>query len=116
MQVPAVAYVVDLVPLHVAGGGVVQVTPTHGVTHSPLAASHAPFSAVQSVVVGAYAQTAVPVVPSHVPVAAYVVELPLLHVAAGGVVQLTPMHGVVQWPLAMSHAPFVAAQFVVVGV
>jgi len=115
--VPVGAYVVDLLlASQLAGGGVVHVTPTHGVTHSPLAPSQAPFSAVQSVVVGAYAQTAVPVVPSHVPVAAYVVELPLLHVAAGGVVQLTPMHGVVQWPLAMSHAPFVAAQFVVVGV
>jgi len=53
VQVPAVAYVVDLVPLHVAGGGVVQVTPTHGVTHSPLPASQAPFSAMQSVVAGA---------------------------------------------------------------
>jgi hypothetical protein len=40
-----------LVPLHEAAGGVVHVTPAHGVTHSPLGASHAPFAVAQLIVV-----------------------------------------------------------------
>jgi hypothetical protein len=50
-----------------------------------------------------------------VPADAYAVDIEPVHVAAGGVAQVTPVHGAVQSPVAMSHAPFAAAQFVVVG-
>jgi hypothetical protein len=39
-----------------------------------------------------------------------------VHTAAGGVVQVTPVHGVVHCPVPASHVPFAVAQFVVVGV
>jgi len=58
----------------------------------------------------------VPLVPSHVPVAPYVVDIVPVHDAAGGVVHATPVHGVVQSPVPASHEPFELAQFVVVGV
>jgi len=51
--VPVAAYVVELVPLHDAAGGVVHVTPLHGSTHRPLVASHTSCAAAQSTVVGA---------------------------------------------------------------
>jgi hypothetical protein len=50
-----------------------------------------------------------------VPVAANVIDVVPLHWGAGGVVHVTPVHGAVQSPVAMSHAPFAVAQFVVVG-
>jgi len=55
-------------------------------------------------------------VPSHVPVAPYVVEFVPLHEGAGGVVQLVAVHGVTHRPLVASHVPFCVVQLTVVGV
>jgi hypothetical protein len=115
-HVPVAAYVVEVVPVQLAPGGVVHVTPRHGSTHSPLAPSQILFVLAQFTVVGVYSHSAVPLVPSHVPVAPYVVDIVPAQLAAGGVVQLTPVHGVVHRPVAALHVPLPVAQFTVVAV
>ena len=52
--------------------------------------------------------------PSHVPVAAYVVDIVPVQVSAGGVVHVTPLHGATHAPF--SHSWFVIAQSMSCGV
>ncbi len=107
--------VVGVIASQCGGGGDVQVTPVHAFVHRPVAPSQVKPPSAQSTVVGVYEQTALPLVPVHVPVAPYVVDFVPLHAAGGGVVQVAPAHGVVHSPLAASQAPFAAAQSVEVA-
>lgn len=102
-HVPVAAYVRRVEPLaHVGEGGMVQVTPAHG---SPL---HAPPEQPNGhiVSVGVYEQ--LPML--QVPVAEYVRRVvPLRHVAAGGMVHVTPAHGSPwHWPFMQPFAHVVS--------
>lgn len=98
-QVPFAAYVVDIVPVHASGGGVVHATPLHGSTHAPF--SHSWFVIAQSISCGVYAHTPLPVELSQRPFGSYVCSTVPVHVEAGAVEHVVDAHG----SFGATHAP-----------
>jgi len=109
-HVPVAAYEVATSPVHVAAGGVVQVSPPQSGKHDAVAALQNPVP--HGVSVGAYEQVGTPLVEPHVPGDAYVRSVLPVHVAAGGVVHEVSVHGSAHRPVLGSHVWFDAVQSV----